>query len=57
VTFDAPEVEMGSLNLRSVNMFDGVYQTKHKDICFYARRLRANGIAATMSIFHLSHLV
>jgi 3-keto-5-aminohexanoate cleavage enzyme len=57
VTFDAPEVEMGSLNLGSINMFDGVYQNKYEDICFYARRLRANGIAATMPIFDLSHLV
>jgi len=57
VTFDAPEVEMGSLNLGSINMFDGVYHNRYQDICYYARRLRANGIAATMPVFDLSHLV
>lgn len=57
VAFAVPEVEMGSLNLGSVNMFDGVYQNRYEDMCFYARQLRANGIAPIMPIFDLSHLI
>jgi 3-keto-5-aminohexanoate cleavage enzyme len=57
VTFTVPEVEMGSLNLGSINMFDGVYQNRFEDICFYARKLRQAGIVPTMPIFDLSHLV
>jgi 3-keto-5-aminohexanoate cleavage enzyme len=56
VTFTVPEVEMGSLNLGSINMFDGVYQNKYEDICFYSRKLRENSIVPTMPIFDLSHL-
>jgi 3-keto-5-aminohexanoate cleavage enzyme len=55
VTFTVPEVEMGSLNLGSINMFDGVYQNKYEDICFYTRKLSAAGIVPTMPIFDLSH--
>jgi 3-keto-5-aminohexanoate cleavage enzyme len=55
-TFTVPEVEMGSLNLGSVNMFDGVYQNRYEDIRFYARKLRATRIVPTMVIFDLSHL-
>src|SRR5688572_17326373 len=57
VTFTVPEVEMGSLNLGSINMFDGVYQNKYADIVFYTRKLRENGIVPTMPIFDLSHLI
>jgi 3-keto-5-aminohexanoate cleavage enzyme len=57
VTFTVPEVEMGSLNLGSINMFDGVYQNKYEDIVFYTRKLREAGIVPTMPIFDLSHLV
>jgi 3-keto-5-aminohexanoate cleavage enzyme len=57
VTFTVPEVELGSLNLGSVNMFDGVYQNRYEDICFYARKLRENRIVPTMAVFDLSHLV
>ncbi len=55
-TFTVPEVEMGSLNLGSVNMFDGVYQNRYEDICFYARKLKATHIAPTMAVFDLSHM-
>jgi len=55
-TFTVPEVEMGSLNLGSINMFDGIYQNKYEDILFYARKLRENRIAPTLSVFDLSHL-
>lgn len=57
VTFTVPGVEMGSLNLGSVNMFDGVYQNRYEDICFYARKLSASRIVPTMPVFDLSHLV
>lgn len=57
VTFTVPEVEMGSLNLGSINMFDGVYQNRYEDICFYTRKLREGGIVPTMPIFDLSHLI
>lgn len=57
VTFNVSEVEMGSLNMGSVNMFDGVYQNKYADICFYARKLKENRIAPTMPVFDLSHMI
>jgi len=57
VTFTVPEVEMGSLNLGSVNMFDGVYQNRYEDIVFYTRKLREANIVPTMPIFDLSHLI
>jgi len=56
-TFTVPEVEMGSLNLGSVNMFDGVYQNRYQDICFYARKLRAARIVPIMPVFDLSHMI
>ena len=55
--FTVPEVEMGSFNLGSINMFDGVYQNRYEDIAFYARKLREAGIVPTMPIFDLSHLI
>lgn len=56
-TFSVPEVELGSLNLGSINMFDGVYQNRYEDIVFYTRKLRAAGIVPTMPVFDLSHLI
>ena len=56
-TFTVAEVEMGSLNLGSVNMFDGVYQNRYEDICFYARKLREGRIVPTMPVFDLSHMI
>jgi 3-keto-5-aminohexanoate cleavage enzyme len=56
-TFTVPEVEMGSLNLGSINMFDGVYQNRYEDICFYARKLRKHGIVPIMPVFDLSHMI
>lgn len=53
--FTVPEVEIGSLNLGSINMFDGVYENRYEDIRFYARRLRDAGIAPVMPVFDLSH--
>jgi len=56
-TFAVPEVELGSLNLGSINMFDGVYQNRYEDICFYARKLREAKIVPIMPVFDLSHLI
>jgi 3-keto-5-aminohexanoate cleavage enzyme len=56
-TFTVPEVEMGSLNLGSINMFDGVYQNRYEDICFYTRKLRHARIVPTMPVFDLSHMI
>jgi 3-keto-5-aminohexanoate cleavage enzyme len=56
-TFTVPEVELGSLNLGSINMFDGVYQNRYEDMCFYARKLREERIVPVMPIFDLSHLI
>lgn len=56
ITFTVEGVELGSLNLGSVNMFDGVYQNKYEDICFYAEQLRRHGVRPTMVVFDLSHL-
>jgi len=56
VTFTVPEVEMGSLNMGSVNMYDGVYQNKYEDIRLYARQLRKHRVLPIMPIFDLSHL-
>jgi 3-keto-5-aminohexanoate cleavage enzyme len=55
-TFTVPEVEMGSLNMGSVNMFDGVYQNRYEDICFYARQLNKHNIRPVMPVFDLSHI-
>lgn len=57
VTFTVPLVEMGSLNLGSVNMYDGVYQNKYEDIRFYARMLRKHSVLPIMPVFDLSHLI
>jgi 3-keto-5-aminohexanoate cleavage enzyme len=54
--FAVPGVEMGSLNLGSVNMYDGVYHNSYEDIRFYARKLRQQSIVPTMPVFDLSHL-
>jgi 3-keto-5-aminohexanoate cleavage enzyme len=55
-TFTVAEVEMGSLNLGSVNMYDGVYQNRYEDIVFYARKLREHRILPIMPVFDLSHM-
>ena len=56
VTFTVPEVELGSLNLGSINMFDGVFQNKYEDIRFYAGKLREHNVVPTMAVFDLSHM-
>ncbi|MCD6120427.1 MAG: 3-keto-5-aminohexanoate cleavage protein [Spirochaetales bacterium] len=55
VSFTVPGIEMGSLNLGSVNMFDGVYNNKIDDIFYYAKELKEKGIKPFMDCFDLSH--
>lgn len=55
VSFNVPGIEMGSLNLGSVNMFDGVYNNKWDDIIFYARKLKEKNIKPFLIVFDLSH--
>lgn len=55
VSFNLASVEMGSLNLGSVNMFGGVYSNPWNDIRFYARKLKEKRILPVLVCFDLSH--
>jgi 3-keto-5-aminohexanoate cleavage enzyme len=55
VSFTVPGVEMGSLNLGSINLWDGVYSNKVADILFYARELHKRGLKPFIDCFDLSH--
>jgi len=55
VSFTVPGVEMGSLNLGSINLWDGVYQNKLDDILFYARELKKRNLTPFLNCFDLSH--
>lgn len=55
VSFNVPGVEMGSLNLGSINMWDGVYNNRWDDIVFYAEKLKEKKIKPFIVIFDLSH--
>jgi 3-keto-5-aminohexanoate cleavage enzyme len=55
VSFTVPGVELGSLNLGSVNLWDGVYNNRIADILFYARQLHTHGVKPFMDCFDLSH--
>jgi 3-keto-5-aminohexanoate cleavage enzyme len=54
ISFTVPGIEMGSLNLGSVNLFGGVYQNPMSDIRFYARELRKRDIKPFLCVFDLS---
>lgn len=54
VSFTVPGIEMGSLNLGSVNLFGGVYQNPMRDIRFYAQELKRRNIAPFLCVFDLS---
>jgi 3-keto-5-aminohexanoate cleavage enzyme len=56
VSYTVPGVELGSLNLGSINMYGGVFQNPVKDILFYARELRRANLKAYLDCFDLSHL-
>ena len=54
VSFTIAGIEMGSLNLGSVNLFGGVYQNPMSDIRFYAQELKKRNIKPFLCIFDLS---
>ena len=55
VSFRVPGVEMGSLNMGSINFADGVYQNKIADILFYAGELKERNLVPFIACFDLSH--
>jgi 3-keto-5-aminohexanoate cleavage enzyme len=55
VSFTVAGVDMGSLNLGSVNMFGGVFQNSWPDIRYYAGELRKRGLMPYLDVFDLSH--
>jgi 3-keto-5-aminohexanoate cleavage enzyme len=55
VSFTVSGVEMGSLNLGSINLWDGVYGNKISDIIFYARELNRRNLTPFLDCFDLSH--
>ena len=55
VSFNVPGIEMGSLNLGSINMWDGVYNNKLDDMLFYAGKLKEKNIKPFLFAFDLSH--
>jgi 3-keto-5-aminohexanoate cleavage enzyme len=54
VSFTIAGIEMGSLNLGSVNLFGGVYQNPMSDIRFYAQELKKRDIKPFLCVFDLS---
>jgi 3-keto-5-aminohexanoate cleavage enzyme len=54
VSFRVRGVEMGSLNLGSINMFGGVYQNPMSDMRYYAQELKQRGIKPFFCVFDLS---
>lgn len=54
-SFTVPEVELGSLNMGSINLYGGVYQNPPDEIRFYAERLRHYNIKPSLECFDLSH--
>lgn len=55
VSFTVPGVEMGSLNLGSINMYGGVFGNKLSDVYYYARELKNRRLVPFIDIFDLSH--
>ena len=54
VSGTVPGIEVGSLNMGSVNLFGGVYQNSMSDIRYYAKELKKNDIRPSLCIFDLS---
>lgn len=54
-SFTVDEVEMGSLNMGSINLYGGVYQNPPDEIRFYAERLNDHTIKPSLECFDLSH--
>jgi len=55
VSTTVPGVEMGSLNLGSINLWDGVYNNKMADILLYAEQLKKKNLVPFLDCFDLSH--
>jgi 3-keto-5-aminohexanoate cleavage enzyme len=56
VAITVPGIEMGSLNMGSINMAGGVYQNPMSDIRFYASEMIKRHIKPSLCIFDLSML-
>jgi len=54
ISFRVPGIEMGSLNLGSINMHGGVYRNPMGDMRFYAKELKARNIKPFLIVFDLS---
>ena len=54
VSLSVPGIEMGSLNMGSVNMAGGVYQNPMSEIRYYANEINKNHIKPSMCLFDLS---
>jgi len=54
ISFRVPGIEMGSLNLGSINMFGGVYQNPMSDMRYYAQELKQRGIKPFFCVFDFS---
>ena len=56
VGLDEPRVEMGSLNMGSVNFGEGVYVNTLPDIRYWAGRMKDSGVTPELEIFGVSML-
>ncbi len=56
VSFTVPGVEMGSLNMGSINFWDGVFHNTIDDIFFYAGELKKRKLVPFIDCFDLSHI-
>jgi len=54
ISIQIPGIEMGSLNLGSVNLFGGVYQNPVSEIRYYAQEFKKRKIKPFLCIFDLS---
>jgi 3-keto-5-aminohexanoate cleavage enzyme len=54
LSFRVPGIELGSLNLGSINMYDGVYQNPVAHMQYYAEELKTRGIKPFNCVFDLS---
>jgi len=57
ISFTVPGVEMGSLNLGSINMFGDVYKNPIGDVRVYARELKKKKLKPFLIFFDLSHCI
>lgn len=55
VSFTVPGVELGSLNLGTINMFGSVYSNPINDMRYYASKLKNKTIEPILICFDLSH--